>query len=390
VRRLVAKSRIGAIISAKLQNSRVELLLGVVAAVLVLALWGSSAEGQSSLLDTWVRQYVEEKALAFDIIPRQASGIQLADNNTLFAVGSGGDSADHTPAPSLEAATVNGSALIAMAPPDSAYIDQLTTRRSGVSEYTVQEGDLLSFIASDFGVSTQSILWANSLKDADSISPGQILRIPPVSGVIHKAGSNDSAASLAKKYGVAEDRIIAYNHLPKDGSVLPGTEIIVPDGHPASVPMTPKATTASIDSKIKRVGTYTAAGSALTALKFNYLPDLGDYFKIPTFGFNWGILHDRNGVDIANSCGTPIYAAADGVVSFAVASGWNGGFGKYIKISHSNGTETLYGHLSKILISSGQAIGRGDKIGLMGTTGQSTGCHLHFEVHGARNPLAKY
>lgn len=389
MRRLVAESRTGAIIWRRLQSSRVELLLGIVAALLVLAFWGSNAEGQTSLLDVWVRQYVEEKALAFDT-PRQVSDMQLADSNSLFAVGSGGDSAGEVPVPSLQAATINESALMAMTPPDSGYIDQMTSRRNGVTRYTVQEGDLLSFIASDFGVSTQSILWANNLKNADSISPGQVLRIPPVSGVIHTAGSRDSAASLAKKYGVDEAKIIAYNHLPKDGHIVTGTEVIVPDGRPAAVPMVPATSTASLDTKIKRVGTYTAAGSALAALKFNYLPDLGSFFKAPTFGFNWGILHGRNGVDVANTCGTPIYAAADGTVSVAAASGWNGGFGKNIKVTHPNGTETIYGHLSKLLVAVGQTIGKGDKIALMGSTGQSTGCHLHFEVHGARNPLAKY
>jgi murein DD-endopeptidase MepM/ murein hydrolase activator NlpD len=135
--------------------------------------------------------------------------------------------------------------------------------------------------------------------------------------------------------------------------------------------------------------TSVAGAARQVAKQFSHLPNLGDYFKLPTFGFNWGRIHGRNGVDIANSCGTPIYAAADGAVTVADPEGWNGGFGKYIKISHPNGTETLYAHASKLLVFPGQNISRGDKIMLMGTTGRSTGCHLHFEVHGARNPLAK-
>lgn len=351
----------------------------MVAAIFSLAFWGSNAEGQTSLLKNWVRQYVEEKAVSLDF-PHQTSDIQMADINSLSA-GRGGDSASDSPVPTLEASTIRDSALVALAPPDDNYIDRLTAHRSQVIEYTVQGGDLLSFIASDFGVSIDSIIWANNLKDGDSISPGQILRIPPVSGVVHTAKDGDTAASLAKKYGASEDRIITYNHLPRDGAISVGQELIIPDGHPSAVPMAPGQ---------RRAGTYSSAGSILTALKFNYLPDLGDFFKIPSFGFNWGILHGRNGVDIANSCGTPIDAAADGTVTVADASGWNGGFGKYVKIGHPNGTETLYGHLSRVLVSSGQVVGKGDKIGLMGTTGRSTGCHLHFEVHGARNPLAKY
>jgi murein DD-endopeptidase MepM/ murein hydrolase activator NlpD len=94
-------------------------------------------------------------------------------------------------------------------------------------------------------------------------------------------------------------------------------------------------------------------------------------------------------VDIANSCGTPIYAAAEGTVAISDAVGYNGGFGKYIKLVHPNGTETLYAHNTKLLVSAGEYDQRGQMIALMGSTGRSTGCHLHFEVHGARNPLSK-
>ncbi len=270
------------------------------------------------------------------------------------------------------------SAFVALTPPDGDYLEHLSAERSQVSEYTVQEGDLISFIASDFGVTVNTLIWANGLKDADSISPGQTLRIPPVSGVIHKVVKGDTAAALAKKYGVEADRVIAYNRLPQDGLLETGTEIIVPDGKmPGGV-------------SIPATGTTRVASTARPGTQFGHLQDLGGYFKLPTFGFNWGRIHGRNGVDIANSCGTPVYAGADGKVTVADADGYNGGFGKYIKISHANGTETLYAHSMKLLVGAGQVVGKGDKIMLMGTTGRSTGCHLHFEVHGARNPLAKY
>lgn len=345
-------------------------------ALAVLVFYGSSSEGQASFFDTWVKGYVEEKALALDI-PRRVSSSQMADINSFFA-GTGGDGGSASPAPSTDVATVTGSALLALTPPDSDYISRVSGRRTSVTEYVVQDGDLLSFIASDFGISQQSIIWASNLKDADSISPGQVLRIPPIDGVIHKAKNGDTAASLAKKYRADESRIIAYNRLPKDGSIDSGDDIVIPDGKIAG-PTVPAAA----------VGTASLAKLVQAAKNFAHLPDLGSYFKIPTTGFNWGRIHGRNGVDIANSCGTPVYAAADGTVIVADDSGYNGGFGKYIKISHPNGTETLYGHSSKLLVSVGQVVGRGDKIMLIGTTGRSTGCHLHFEVHGAQNPLAK-
>lgn len=141
-------------------------------------------------------------------------------------------------------------------------------------------------------------------------------------------------------------------------------------------------------AKAPLLGT-TAVARAVSTKAFAHLPDLGSYYLIPTTGFNWGRIHGRNGVDMANSCGTPVRAAAEGVVTVADGDGWNGGFGKYLKISHPNGTETLYAHASKLLVSAGQTVARGEQIMLMGTTGRSTGCHLHLEVHGAKNPLVK-
>jgi murein DD-endopeptidase MepM/ murein hydrolase activator NlpD len=109
----------------------------------------------------------------------------------------------------------------------------------------------------------------------------------------------------------------------------------------------------------------------------------------PTSGKNWGRLHGKYGVDIASACGTPIYAAAAGTVTLADSVGWNFGYGKYLMIRHSNGVITLYAHTSRIVVEQGQQVAQGQLIALMGTTGRSTGCHLHFEVRGAPNPMAR-
>ena len=208
------------------------------------------------------------------------------------------------------------------------------------------------------------------MRSVNDLSIGQMLKIPPVSGVIHKVKAGDNIDAIAKKYGVTTDKIIAYNSLPQNGQLQVNDELTIPDGKMQSS----RATTI----------TQTA-----TAKQFSYLPNLGNYFMLPTTGFDWGRIHGRNGVDIANKTGTPIYAAAEGIVTVADNAGWNGGFGKYVKISHPNGTETLYAHNSKLLATVGQQVSRGQQIALMGSTGRSTGPHLHFEVHGARNPLAK-
>lgn len=120
------------------------------------------------------------------------------------------------------------------------------------------------------------------------------------------------------------------------------------------------------------------------------------YFIQPTSGKNWGTLHAHNAIDIANSCGTPVLAAAAGTVVSdsrlgAGSSGWNGGFGRFILLKHSNGTKTRYAHLSKIKVAVGEKVEQGQEIGNIGNTGNvegRTGCHLHFEVIGGANPFA--
>ena len=129
----------------------------------------------------------------------------------------------------------------------------------------------------------------------------------------------------------------------------------------------------------------------------NQIPVANGFFIFPVQGHITQGLHYYNAVDIANTCGTPIYAAAAGVVQRAVSNGgYNGGMGNHITILHSNGTVTYYGHLMALLVKPGDQVYTGQNIALMGGApgmagaGDSTGCHLHFEVIGARNPLASY
>lgn len=339
--------------------------------ILIIALKGASGEGQASLFSNLVKKYIEEtSASVVNIIPSQnqlaflTSSVELSQNNP----GRGGDEA------TIEPQTIQQNSLLANNPVSTDFIGT-EFKRSQVVEYTVQTGDRLSFIASDYGVSVNSLIWANNLRDADSISPGQVLKIPPVSGVIHTVKKGDTVASVAKKYGVEADSILGFNALPQDGQLQVGDEIIVPDG------------------QIKSGGIAYGNGKASSPAtsRFSKLPrfsDFAQYFRPLIGGYNWKIFHGRNGIDVAKACGTPIYAAASGTVVTADSVGWNGGFGKFIKITHNGGIETVYAHNSKNLVETGQTVQGGQQIALMGTTGRSTGCHLHFEVHGAQNPLA--
>lgn len=115
-------------------------------------------------------------------------------------------------------------------------------------------------------------------------------------------------------------------------------------------------------------------------------------FSIPARGINWGTLHSRNAIDIAGRCGAPLYAASAGQVQEVRAADWNGGYGNYVDVHHGDGIVTRYAHTGKIIVVEGQMVAPGEMIAVMGNTGESTGCHVHFEVRGetgARNPFAK-
>jgi murein DD-endopeptidase MepM/ murein hydrolase activator NlpD len=349
-----------------LRSDRFSLFGTLLLVFLLLVFKGAGGEGQKNYFNGIIHDYIEETSASMSGF--MDSPIQYAEITSLSAMG-GNNYGQGGQEKNILPPTIGGNSLLAHNPTDTNYIEKTGFLRSQVSEYTVQSGDLLSFIASDFGVSVNSIIWANELKDANSLSVDQVLKIPPVTGVVHLVRSGDTISTIALKYNGDKDTILAFNGLPFDGKLNIGDEIVVPDG---------------------QVSSSTVISATSSRQRFTYLPNLVGYFIEPTNGYNWGRIHGRNGVDIANSCGTPVYAAADGLVAIIDGDGWNGGFGKFIKLVHSNGTETLYAHLSSILVDSGSYAAKGNQIGLMGTTGRSTGCHLHFEVHGALNPLAKY
>lgn len=331
------------------------------ALALIVVIFKGSSEGQRSIFGNLLTKYIDETAAAVITLPSQN---QLADINSIFAI----TGTEKLPKPST-LNTIQDNSIVSRGTILTNILDEFTDRGAQIAIYTVQEGDTLSFIASDYGVSINTIIWANGLKSPDAIKPGMELKIPSVTGVLHKIKKGDTISSIAKKYSVKEEEIVSFNSLPLGGDLQIDDEIIVPGG---------------------KISTPTAPVQQSTAPRFAYLPTLSGYFMQPATGYNWGRIHGRNGVDVANSCGTPIYAAADGTVTLAKSSGYNGGFGKFIKINHPNGTETLYAHASRLVASIGQIVARGQQIAVMGSTGRSTGCHVHFEVHGAKNPLAKY
>ncbi len=235
-----------------------------------------------------------------------------------------------------------------------------------ISIYVVQKGDNLSQIAEMFGVSVNTIIWANNLNRGDLITEGQTLVILPVSGISYKVKNGDTITSIAKKWKGDADEIIRFNDLTPGQSLAVGITIIIPNGETA-IP----ASTVS--------GSRYRGGSG---------PSYAGYYIRPIAGGHKSQgLHGYNAVDLAAACGTPIVASASGDVIVSRTGGWNGGYGNLVIIDHSNGTQTLYAHMSSIIIGAGWHVVQGQVIGYIGLTGNTTGCHVHFEIRGAKNPF---
>jgi murein DD-endopeptidase MepM/ murein hydrolase activator NlpD len=276
---------------------------------------------------------------------------------------------------------IAGGALIPSSGPEGTIADIVeggTTNR--VSIYVVRRGDSLAGIASMFGVSPNTILWANDLKSAADIHPGDTLAILPVSGIKHEVAKGETIASIVKKYKGDLQDVLDFNDLSPDATLAVGDTIVIPGGvDPAQATPAPKAKSGSIPPGAK--GTeYLIPGSGGPAIPGYYMRPIAGGVK--TQG-----LHGYNAVDLGTPVGTRVMAAAEGTVVIARASGYNGGYGEYVAIQHPNGTQTVYGHLSKVYVTSGEHVTQGETIALSGNTGRSTGPHLHFEVRGAANPF---
>jgi LysM repeat protein len=272
--------------------------------------------------------------------------------------------------------TSGNMALVAHSGPSGTISTVASSTSSGngrISVYVVRPGDTLSDIATMFNVSMNTIIWSNDLKNAKDVHPGDTLIILPVSGVEHKVAKGDTLRSLARKYGADAEEIAQYNGLEENAALSVGATVIVPGG--VLAPIKPRTPGLPAPTQPYR------GGSGLV---------LDGYFTNPVPGgrLTQGI-HGWNGIDFGAPRGTPILAAAEGTVIISRSGGYNGGYGSYVVVTHPNGVQTLYAHMSNTAVTPGMTVSQGQVLGYVGNTGRSTGTHLHFEVRGARNPFAR-
>ncbi len=245
-------------------------------------------------------------------------------------------------------------------------------RGGQVITHTVAEGDTVSSIATRYGLQPDTIIWENNLAKTAKLKPGDELRILPLDGVRHKVSRGETIYSIGKKYGLegSEVQVIVdypFNEFLNDETfeLATGQWLMVPDG------TMPTAVAGSQPGLPGRTVVKTPDAGSVTAT--------GNFVWPAAGGISQGYRFYHKAIDIANKSGGPILAADSGTV---VVAGWvdNSGYGNRIMIDHGNGYVTLYGHLSVVQVSVGQRVNRGDVIGQMGSTGRSTGTHLHFEI----------
>jgi len=299
----------------------------------------------------------------------------------------------------------------------------LPQTRTTVATYQTKPGDSTYTVAARFGVSVQTLVWANDLDDADYLPIGAEIVIPPTTGVLHTVRPRETLSQVAARYGVEATSVVAYtpngiadpNLLPMGrrimvpGGIMPApvrpvyvapNEAVVSQPVPVAAPLARPAPAAAaaaapVAAPVAAAAPVATAAPAVTAAAVRGAIGGGGggtgNFAWPTYGpiftyFGEGTSYGyHEGIDISPPYGTPVFAADGGVVVAAEQLGW--GLGWYLLIDHGNGFQTRYAHLSSFAVGYGQRVGKGQLIGAVGATGNATGPHLHFEVILGRTPV---
>jgi murein DD-endopeptidase MepM/ murein hydrolase activator NlpD len=227
--------------------------------------------------------------------------------------------------------------------------------------YAVAPGDTVSGIAQRFGLSMDTVISFNGIKDARALATGTELQIPNHSGLKYVVRRGDNLESIARRYGIALNDLLDWNGL-ESALIVPGQRLFIPGARLSEM---------ELNRVFGRLFLYPTAGRITS-----YFGNRKDPFT--------GIQRFHNGVDIANSQGTPVTAAMSGRVTLL---GFNANYGRFIILTHPEDFQTLYGHLDSFSVARGQTVKQGQLIGKMGNTGYSTGTHLHFSIFRRGEPI---
>lgn len=286
---------------------------------------------------------------------------------------------------------VSNSALLAFVGPTGTIADIEGIESHHIHVYEVQDGDTLSEIAAMFDVSIETVARTNHLKTTSAVRKGQNLIILPVSGVLYTVARGDTLLSIANKFDVSIEDIMTHNaEIYADSVLMVGDELIISNNtnqYAQNSDESQGSNTAKTAQTIKTAQTRKTSPSGALIAPAQVPEYYGYYVKPVVDAIRTQGLHGYNAVDFAHKAGTPIIASAAGQVIITASSGWNYGYGNYVVISHENGTQTLYAHLDKIHVVPGDTVEQSQSIGTMGSTGRSTGPHVHFEIRGAKNPF---
>ncbi len=239
-------------------------------------------------------------------------------------------------------------------------VEEKKEKRPTIFVHKVSAGETLWDIALAYGITIDTILSANNLRNQNYISIGQELQIPSVTGVLHQVATGESLWEISERYAVSMDEITRVNEISDPSRIQPNTKLVIP----GATQLRPRDVLL-VNGQLQKAFDWPVRGRVSSP-----------------FGARWGKMH--NGLDIAVPTGTPVKASADGRVTFA---GWNGGYGILVIIDHGNNIETRYAHNSRLNVKVGQTVSRGDVVAYSGNTGNSTGPHVHFEIRQRNNPL---
>lgn len=239
-------------------------------------------------------------------------------------------------------------------------VEQKKEERPSIFVHKVHAGETLWDIANAYGITVDTILSANELRNPNMLSVGQELQILSVKGVLHQVATGESLWEIAERYKISIDEIAKANAISDPSRLQPNAKLVIP----GATRLMPRDVLV-VNGQLQRAFDWPVKGRISSP-----------------FGVRWGKMH--NGTDIAVPSGTPVKAAANGRVTFA---GWNGGYGILVIVDHGNGIETRYAHNSRLNVKVGQNVDRGQVVAYSGNTGVSTGPHVHFEIRQRNNPV---